>query len=66
MKIIQIKTSDELKIALARVKELWETVDVKELEELDALATLISDYEDKMLIKDRKNQQEIEFKINEL
>tara|TARA_R110002167_G_scaffold2284_4_gene11694 strand:- start:384 stop:539 length:156 start_codon:yes stop_codon:yes gene_type:complete len=48
MRIFQIKTNDELKIALARADELWETDDVKELEELDALATLISDYEVKI------------------
>lgn len=66
MIIIQIKTNDELKVALARAKELWETEDVKELDELNALATLISDYEDKILIEDLKNQPEIEVKINEL
>lgn len=66
MKIIQIKTNDELKIALARAKELWDTEDIRELDELDALATLISDYEDKMLINDRKNQPEIQVKIHEL
>ncbi len=48
MRILQIKTNDELKIALARAEELWDTEDVEELDELDALATLISDYEDKM------------------
>ncbi len=66
MRILQIKTDDELKIALARAEELWETEDVKELDELDALATLISDYEDKMLIEDRKTQPEIQVKINDL
>jgi hypothetical protein len=66
MRIFQIKTNDELKIALARADELCETDDVKELEELDALATLINDYEDKILIEDRKTQPEIEVKINDL
>jgi antitoxin component HigA of HigAB toxin-antitoxin module len=66
MRILQIKTDDELKIAIARAEELWETEDVKELDELDALATLISDYEDKMLIESRKTQPEIEVKINDL
>lgn len=66
MKILQIKTTDELKLALVRADELWETEDVKELSELDELATLISDYEDKMLFEERKKQSEIEVKINEL
>jgi len=66
MRILQIKTVDQLKMALARVEELWETEDVNELDELDALTTLISDYEDKMLIEDRKSQPEIEVKINDL
>jgi antitoxin component HigA of HigAB toxin-antitoxin module len=66
MRIFQIKTNDELKIALTRVDQLWETEDAKELDELDALATLISDYEDKMLVEDRKNQPEIEVRINDL
>jgi len=66
MRILQIKTVDQLKMALARVEELWETEDVNELDELDALTTLISDYEDKMLIEDRKSQPEIKVKINDL
>lgn len=66
MKFFQIKTNDELKIALARADEIWETEDAKELNELNALATLISDYEDKILIDKRKNQAEIEVKINDL
>jgi antitoxin component HigA of HigAB toxin-antitoxin module len=66
MRILQIKTDDELKIAIASAEELWETEDVKELDELDALATLISDYEDKILIEERKNQAETEVEINDL
>lgn len=54
MRIFEIKTNDELKIALARAYQLWETEDAKELDELNALATLISDYEDKMLVENRK------------
>jgi hypothetical protein len=56
MKSFQIKTNDEL----------WATKDVKELDELDALVTLISDYEDKTFIEERKNQAEIEVKIIDL
>jgi len=66
MRIFQIKTNDELKVALVRADELRETDDVKELEELDALAALISDFEDKILIEDRKTQPEIEVKIDDL
>jgi hypothetical protein len=66
MRIFQIKTNVELKIALARLDELWYSKDVKELDELDALATVISDYEDQMLIEDRKTQPEMIVKINDL
>jgi antitoxin component HigA of HigAB toxin-antitoxin module len=66
MRIIQITTNDELNKALIRMEKLWESKDVKELEELDTLATLINDYEDKMIIEDRKNTPEIEVKINDL
>jgi antitoxin component HigA of HigAB toxin-antitoxin module len=66
MRIFQIKTNDELKIALARADQLWETGDAEELDEFDVLATLISDYEDKMLVEERKNQQEIKVKIDDL
>ncbi|MFT6908941.1 MAG: antitoxin component HigA of HigAB toxin-antitoxin module [Oleiphilaceae bacterium] len=64
MKILQIKTSDELKVALASLDVLLKAEHVKELDELDALATLISDYEDKNLIKECKNQAELDVKIN--
>ena len=60
MRIFEITTNDEFKIALARVDQLWETEDAEELNELDALVTLIRDYEDKILIEERKNQPEIE------
>lgn len=43
--VVSFENDDELKLALARAEELWETSDVEELAELDALATLISDYE---------------------
>lgn len=66
MRTLQIKTTDELKLAFVRADELFETTDVEKLEGLDALATLISDYEDKILIEERINQPEIEVKINDL
>ena len=47
VKIFQITSDEELKIALDRANEIWETDDAEELKELDLLATLISDYEDK-------------------
>lgn len=50
MKIFQITTDEELKIALDRANEIFETDDAQELKELDLLATLISDYEDKSFI----------------
>jgi antitoxin component HigA of HigAB toxin-antitoxin module len=59
MRIFEITTNDEFKIALARVDQLWETEEAEELNELDALVTLISDFEDKILIEERKNQPEI-------
>ncbi len=66
MRIFQITTNDELKVALVRVEKLWKTDNVKELEELNELTTLISDYEDRMLIEERKTQPEIEVEINDL
>jgi antitoxin component HigA of HigAB toxin-antitoxin module len=66
MKIFQIETTDELNLALARINELWETEDATELNELNTLATLISDYEDKILVEECKNQTEIAVKINDL
>ncbi len=52
MKIFQITSDEELKAALARFDVLFETNDDEELKELDSLATLISDYEDKSLIEE--------------
>ncbi len=43
----RITSDEELKIALTRFDVIFETSDDKELRELDFLATLISDYEDK-------------------
>lgn len=66
MKLKQIKSNAELKLALTRLDEIWETEDAEELVELDFIATLISDYEDEILIEERKNQQEITVSINDL
>ena len=44
MRILQIRTNDELKIPLDRVEELWESENVKELDELDAMVILVIDY----------------------
>ena len=52
MKIFQITSSEELKIALARFDVIFETSDPEELKELDALATLICDFEDKSLTEE--------------
>lgn len=59
MKIDQIQNSDDLKLALLRIEELWDSKDPQGVGELDSLATLISDYEDKLIHQKRKDQPDI-------
>lgn len=66
MKLKQIKTHEDLKLALSRVEELWDSEDLQEVGELDSLATLISDYEDRLLCQERKDQPECKVDINDL
>lgn len=66
MKLKQIKTKEDLKLALSRVEELWDSEDPQDVGELDSLATLISDYEDKLLCQERKDQPDINVDINDL
>lgn len=49
MKVEKIQTNEDLKLALSRVEKLWDSEDPQEVVELNSLATLISDYEDKLL-----------------
>lgn len=57
MKIFQITSSEELKIALDRANEIWETDDAEELKELDVLATLICDFEEKSFVESNETNE---------
>jgi len=50
MKIKQVQSDDELRLALARIEEIWEvaTEGSQELAEINYLAIMVSDYEDKL------------------
>jgi hypothetical protein len=67
MKVQYIKNDDELRIALLRIDEIWGagkgTLDG---DELNSLITLVSDYEDSLIIKERSVQSEIQANINDL
>lgn len=47
----QVQSDEELRIALARIEEIWEvaTEGTQELAEIHYLATMVSDYEDKLI-----------------
>lgn len=67
MKIQSIKNDEDLRIALLRVDEIWGAEKgTPEGRELDSLITLVSDYEDSLIIKDRSDQSEIQADINDL
>jgi len=68
MTIQHVQSDEELQLALSRINEIWEDAveGTPEFSELDHLATLVSDYEDKLIIEERKNQPEIKVSINDL
>lgn len=67
MQIKQIKTEKELKSALARIDEIWSAKKgTKEAKELDLLATLIGDYENNLIVEQRKGQSEIQMDNSDL
>jgi hypothetical protein len=51
MKIKQIQSNEELELALARIEDIWEvaTEGTQKLAEIDCLATMVCDYEDKLI-----------------
>jgi hypothetical protein len=53
MKIKKIKSNEELQLALARIEDIWEvaTEGTHELAEIDCLATMVCDYEDKLIFE---------------
>ena len=56
MKIQSSKNDDELSIALLRVDEIWGAEKgTPDGRELDSLITLVSDYEDSLIIKERSD-----------
>ena len=67
MNIQPIKSNDELRVALLRVDEIWGAEKgTPDGDELEVLVTLISDYEDGQIIKDRSNLPEVKIHINDL
>ncbi|PCH97752.1 MAG: hypothetical protein COB83_00970 [Gammaproteobacteria bacterium] len=65
MKVEKIQTNEDLKLALSRVEKLWDSEDPQEVVELNSLATLISDYEDKLLCQERMAQPEFKVDIDD-
>ncbi len=53
MMIQQVQSDEELRLALARIEEIWEvaTDGTQELAEINYLATMVSDYEDKLIFE---------------
>ncbi|WP_157470982.1 hypothetical protein [Colwellia sp. PAMC 20917] len=49
MKIQKIETDEQLAAAIARVDEVWNSVDVSEIYELNELVSLIENYEEKYI-----------------
>jgi len=67
MKTQPIKNDDELRAALLRVDEIWGAEKgTSDGDELDSLITLVNDYEDSLIIKERSNQSEVQIKVDEL
>ena len=67
MKTQPIKNDDELRVALLRVDEIWGAEKgTSDGDELDSLITLVNDYEDSLIIKERSNQSEVQIKVDEL
>lgn len=67
MKTQPIKNDDELRVALLRVDEIWAAEKgTSDGDELDSLITLVNDYEDSLIIKERSNQSEVQIKVDEL
>lgn len=62
-----IKNDDDLRHALLRVDEIWGAEKgTPDGDELELLVTLINDYEDDQIIKDRSNQPEVKINIDDL
>jgi hypothetical protein len=53
MMIQQVQSNDELQLALSRIEDIWEvaTEGTQELAEIDCLATMVCDYEDKLIFE---------------
>lgn len=67
MKIKGIKTAEDHQIALARVDEIWNAeANSPEAAELDALVTLIQNFEDENFVIEAPNAVEkIKFRIDQ-
>jgi len=67
LKIQTIKTKDELRHALLRIDEIWGVEKgTTDGDELNVLITLVSDFEDSLILKERENQCETKINIDDL
>lgn len=65
--IQQIKNKEDLALALTEIDVLWSAEkDTKEGDSLNLLISLVHDYEDSLIIEERKNQPEVDIKIDDL
>lgn len=67
MTITSIKSKTDLEEALKRIEDLWKSEPcTREGNELDALVTLVEDYELSNIVTERINQDEIYVDIDHL
>ncbi len=67
MTITSIKSKTDLEEVLKRIEDLWESKPcTPEGDELDALVTLVEDYELSNIVTERENQNEICVDIDHL
>jgi hypothetical protein len=63
----QVINKEDLRLALLRIDALWTAKKgTKEGDELNLLVDLVSEYEDSLIIEERKNQSEIQLDIDDL
>lgn len=65
--IKQIKNKEDLALALSQIDGLWVSEKgTKEGDALDLLIDLVHDYEDYLIIEERKHQSEVNLNIDDL
>ena len=68
MVIKSIESKQDLGNVLKRVNELWDIAEpnTREGNELDALVTIVEDYELSLIVSERENQNEIQVDIGNI